>query len=82
MPSKNYLVVVSDDFKNVRYCVRQFVIFASNNIVMPVQFSLDTRVRQSGEQAIHLLNNNATRKKVVPFNEIDQYAEEVARAVC
>lgn len=54
MPSKNYLVVVSDDFKNVRYCVRQFVIFASNNIVMPVQFSLDTRVRQSGEQAIRL----------------------------
>jgi hypothetical protein len=42
----------------------------------------DTRLRKDYLQAIHLLNKTSSRKRIVPFDKIDQYAEEVARAVC
>jgi hypothetical protein len=43
----------------------------------------DARLRKDYLQAIDLLNDSTTtRKKIIPFNEIEQYAEEVAKAVC
>jgi len=42
----------------------------------------NSRLQKDYLQAIILLNENPTLKKVVPFAEIDQYAEEVAKSVC
>lgn len=42
----------------------------------------DVKLKKDYLQAIDLLNETSTRKKIVPFAEIDQYAEEVARYVC
>jgi len=42
----------------------------------------DSRLLKDYLQAIILLNENSTPKRVVPFAQIDQYAEEVAKTVC
>lgn len=78
---------VSIQKKTAEYCgylnwLNAYTINNNSRIDFLLGEPQDSKLKRDYEQAIHLLNNNATRKKVVPFNEIDQYAEEVARAVC